>query len=72
MPRSRRGSLKRRLVPSRLILMVTGVSGVVVDDDAMITMVSAMDEGARSKRAALKGCRWLMSASGKRGERAEG
>lgn len=36
-PRSRRGSLKRRVTPSKLTLRVMGVSGMAVVDEAILT-----------------------------------
>lgn len=38
-PTSRRGSLKRRLVPFRLTFRVTMVSGVAVDGDAILPIM---------------------------------
>lgn len=36
-PKSRRGSLKRRVTPSKLTFKVIRVSGVATDDDAMVS-----------------------------------
>ena len=63
MPTSRSGSLKRRGAPSRFTLMVTRVSGVTGEEDAMVFVIDVCSE-MRRECASVSRCKadgWMIS-----------